>query len=109
MRNTDPKTGSTATRNADLCINCTYSFGCGFRNLSASSIIFCQEFALMTDPVSRVGENEKFHSPLFARDQPDTSEADASEMMGLCRNCLNHRKCIYSKPTGGVWHCEEYA
>lgn len=109
MRNPDPKTGSAATRKADLCINCTYSFDCGFRNPSASSINFCQEFDVMTDPVTRVGENEKISPPIFARDQPDASEADAFEMMGLCRNCLNRRTCIYPKPVGGVWHCEEYA
>ena len=109
MKNVDHKTGSAATRKVDLCINCSYYFDCGFRNLSAASIIFCEEFVLMTDPITRVGENEKFHVPLFARGQPDASEADASEMIGLCRNCLNRRTCVYPKPLGGVWHCEEYA
>jgi len=109
MKNTDLKTGSAATRKVDLCINCAYYFECGFRNLSASSIIFCQEFVLMADPVTRVGEDEKFNPPLFTNGQPVASEANASEMMGLCRNCLNRRTCMYPKPVGGVWHCEEYA
>lgn len=28
---------------------------------------------------------------------------------GLCRNCENSKKCMYSKTESGVWHCEEYS
>jgi len=28
---------------------------------------------------------------------------------GLCRNCVNSKKCMYSKIESGVWHCEEYS
>jgi len=27
---------------------------------------------------------------------------------GLCRNCKKFPKCKFTKPEGGVWHCEEY-
>jgi hypothetical protein len=26
----------------------------------------------------------------------------------LCSNCEDRHTCIYPKPAGGVWHCEEY-
>lgn len=27
---------------------------------------------------------------------------------GLCSNCDNREECVFPKPEGGVWHCEEY-
>ncbi len=27
---------------------------------------------------------------------------------GLCASCQKIETCIYPKPEGGVWHCEEY-
>jgi hypothetical protein len=26
----------------------------------------------------------------------------------LCSNCEDRHVCIYPKPVGGVWHCDEY-
>jgi hypothetical protein len=28
--------------------------------------------------------------------------------MGICSNCDNCRTCVFPKPEGGIWHCEEY-
>jgi hypothetical protein len=33
---------------------------------------------------------------------------DAGGYKGLCVNCANRETCLYPKPEGGVWHCEEY-
>ncbi len=27
---------------------------------------------------------------------------------GLCKNCESRQTCLFPKPEGGVWHCEEY-
>jgi hypothetical protein len=37
------------------------------------------------------------------------SEEAETELRGLCINCANRKRCLYPKPEGGVWHCEEYA
>lgn len=33
---------------------------------------------------------------------------DAGDCKGLCVNCANRQTCLFPKPEGGVWHCEEY-
>jgi len=35
-------------------------------------------------------------------------EFDAIEYQGLCKNCERRDECNFPRPTGGVWHCEEY-
>jgi hypothetical protein len=40
---------------------------------------------------------------------PLVSEESEEELRGLCINCANRKHCLYRKPEGGVWHCEEYA
>jgi hypothetical protein len=33
---------------------------------------------------------------------------DKEVFKGLCVNCANRHTCLFPKPEGGVWHCEEY-
>ena len=33
----------------------------------------------------------------------------AEPHLGLCPSCENRDRCIYPRPEGGVWRCEEYA
>ena len=63
----------------------------------------------MPDWIEAVEEGESLFTPNLVRLDPSPVEKDKSELMGLCRNCANRRICIYPKPPGGVWHCEEYA
>lgn len=35
-------------------------------------------------------------------------ETDDRRFKGLCVNCAYRETCLYPKPEGGVWHCEEY-
>jgi hypothetical protein len=35
---------------------------------------------------------------------PEAPTANA----GLCVNCKHLESCMNSRPTGGVWHCEDY-
>ncbi|HTS66225.1 MAG TPA: hypothetical protein VMS37_25420 [Verrucomicrobiae bacterium] len=32
----------------------------------------------------------------------------STKFLGLCSNCDNRETCVYPKPEGGVWRCEEY-
>jgi hypothetical protein len=34
--------------------------------------------------------------------------AENGRFKGLCVNCKYRETCLYPKPEGGVWHCEEY-
>jgi hypothetical protein len=35
-------------------------------------------------------------------------EKNSVRLIGLCSNCDNRGTCVFPKPEGGVWHCEEY-
>jgi len=109
MKNIALKTRSAATCKTDLCSTCIHYPDCSFRNLSAQSVFFCEEFRLVPDWTEAVEKSEILPTPDLVRLNPSLVEADKSELMGLCRNCANRRTCVYPKPTGGVWHCEEYA
>jgi len=50
-----------------------------------------------------------------ARTAPDNGDGlarqqhnDCGPFLGLCVNCEDRETCVYPKPDGGVWHCEEY-
>jgi len=38
----------------------------------------------------------------------DVEEKDSGKHKGLCGICEDHDTCTFTKPEGGVWHCEEY-
>ncbi|MHC4942009.1 MAG: hypothetical protein ACYTG7_03225 [Planctomycetota bacterium] len=40
--------------------------------------------------------------------KPKSAEKEAEGFKGLCMNCAHREICLYPKPEGGVWHCEEY-
>jgi hypothetical protein len=35
-------------------------------------------------------------------------EEAETKFKGLCSSCEDRHVCIYPKPAGGVWRCEEY-
>ncbi len=39
---------------------------------------------------------------------PISERDDCARYKGLCGNCDSRESCMYPKPEGGVWHCEEY-
>ncbi|UCD75549.1 MAG: hypothetical protein JSV91_01265 [Phycisphaerales bacterium] len=45
--------------------------------------------------------------PARRRAAPAAAEAPVP-LKGLCVNCEHRSACVYPKPPGGIWHCEEY-
>ena len=39
-------------------------------------------------------------------ERPRSDECESKQ--GLCENCANRDDCLFPRPEGGVWHCEEY-
>jgi len=109
MKHIALNTRSAATCKTDLCSTCVHYPDCSFRNVSITSIFFCEEFRLMPAWTEAVEAGKRLFTSGLVRMDPSPVETDKSKLMGLCRNCLNRRTCIYPKPPGGVWHCEEYA
>ena len=66
--------------------------------------MYCEEFEIEVttpgktpvDETSRVAERH------------NAEVEDSSVSIGLCMDCENVRTCVFPKPEGGVWHCEEY-
>ncbi len=44
----------------------------------------------------------------IARSATKPDEQTLAKYKGLCSNCDNRHDCMFPKPEGGVWHCEEY-
>jgi len=107
MKTITLETHSAAACETDLCITCMHYPDCSFRNLSTTSIFFCEEFQLAYDGNESVknGKDRSVHD----RMDPATEEAEKLALKGLCCNCANRWSCAYPKPLGGVWHCGEYA
>ena len=86
-------------RSAGLCGLCVTATACQYRHPSDQPVGFCEEFD-GGSPVSRT----KPPRPLRAA----AVEAEPALPPGLCRQCDNRQSCAFTKPEGGVWHCEEY-
>ena len=67
-----------------LCSSCRYSQSCTYLKSLTMPVTQCEEF-------------EGFF--------PEPGD-DARE--GLCVTCDNRATCMFPRPAGGIWHCEEY-
>jgi len=86
-----------------LCSTCKHASTCTFPRDPQKPSFFCEEFEIESAPAKRKVEEDKL--------QPTASFVTAEEsssLIGLCRDCENRQTCIFPKPEGGVWHCEEY-
>lgn len=83
-----------------LCLTCKFDPDCIYEARSDRAILQCEQFEM------------GFRQPP-APATPSLSAApgarDSGAYPGLCSNCENRETCIYPKPDGGVWRCEEYA
>jgi hypothetical protein len=83
-----------------VCLACKFDPDCIYEAAAGRSILQCEQFEM--------GFRQS-HAPA----QPSRSVAprarESRAYPGLCSNCENRETCIYPKPEGGVWRCEEYA
>jgi len=92
---------SNRTATLGVCAACKHEPGCIYLDGLDSRILQCEQFELgfraEADPPAAT------HSA----DAP-IDETDGGRFAGLCVNCDSRYVCIYPKPEGGVWQCEEY-
>jgi len=82
-----------------VCTVCKYDPDCIYEAGARVAILQCEQF-----------------EPAFPAEAARPPKGRASAAMkqdpngyaGLCANCENRATCIYPKPEGGVWRCEEY-
>jgi hypothetical protein len=87
-----------------LCSTCKNAPGCTFPRDSQKPVLNCEEFEVDTCPSVETTREEKSASSAPV----DVEDEDSNKFIGLCSNCDNRRTCVFPKPEGGVWHCEEY-
>lgn len=78
-----------------LCATCIHKENCIYCN-ALQVVHQCEEF----DAFTETRKINKIATPV----KKNTEE----EIAGLCANCANRDNCMFAKPRGGVWHCEEY-
>lgn len=91
--------GSRGTRVLrGLCTTCQHAQICMYLSKQEQPIFHCEEFDIAP------GSERQFReaAPKSAASERPT------HYRGLCLNCENNERCIYSGTEGGVWHCEMY-
>jgi len=87
-----------------LCSTCKNAPDCTFPRDPHKPVLHCEEFD--TGEPSPMKTTRKDRSPptqLYA-----AKDTGSTKFMGLCSNCEDRETCIFPKPEGGIWHCEEY-
>jgi len=84
------------TRIEGLCSTCIHREHCIYYDPN-NPIYQCEEFDAFVEP-------RKINKIAIVPSGKKTND----EFAGLCKNCANRDTCMFAKPQGGVWHCEEY-
>lgn len=92
---------STAVQES-LCTSCINDPYCIYPRDPTRPIMECEEFEGCVLPPP-----EAIPLSVSVSERKMAAEEDSGEFKGLCVSCQNRKTCIYPKPEGGVWHCEE--
>ena len=87
-----------------LCSSCKHASTCTFPKDPERPSFYCEEFEIEATPKLQTVGGEK-QRPMI----PDIAEIKGTmQFVGLCCDCENRQNCIFPKPEGGIWHCQEY-
>jgi hypothetical protein len=88
-----------------LCLTCNNVPNC-YYHARRGPVLFCELFDGYAPPAERPCRTEAAWPA-----ESSTLQAAAHEdakYSGLCMNCRHRGTCRHPRPTGGVWHCEDY-
>ena len=88
----------------NICSTCKNVADCTFQNDRPKPVLYCEEFEIDISLSAKIAGKEK---PLPTA-LVDAEDEDSGKFIGLCSTCDNRRTCVFPKPEGGIWHCEEY-
>lgn len=92
------------TTHHDLCSTCMNVNDCAFLIGSSRPVLNCEEFETEAFVPARTASKN-----LLPIVELSVSEnGDSVRYAGLCIDCEDRNDCMFPKPEGGVWHCEEY-
>jgi hypothetical protein len=93
-----------------LCTTCTCFPRCTFYKGQSYPVLYCDEFTDI-DPCRVPQNSEKagaFHRISSSGQKEDDLSSEKGQPGGLCVNCGLKESCLFMRPEGGIWHCEEY-
>ncbi len=96
----------TLTKNRGMCSACKYEAGCIYPHSKDQIVLNCGQFEL-GPPVERPPATQE-QVELEKLWKKTSRKEPQSRLQGLCGSCEDRDVCIYPKPEGGVWRCEEY-
>ena len=83
---------------AGLCSKCKGAAGCDVRLEATRPVNACKAF-----------EAFEYFVPAILQGHVQKETASVSvRASGLCADCGSRDTCMFRRPEGGVWHCEEY-
>lgn len=93
-----------------LCSTCASFPNCTFCKDQIYPVMFCDEYREKeTTVVPDSSEKKKAAGSKNLSDASvGNSSSETEKYNGLCVNCKLRGSCIFERPEGGVWHCEEY-
>jgi hypothetical protein len=96
----------TVTATRGLCSACKHETGCIYPRSKEEIVFNCGQFDPCL-PITRPRPTQDQVELERLWRKPSSQESEA-KFTGLCSSCEDRNVCIYPKPAGGVWRCEEY-
>jgi len=87
-----------------LCSTCKHAPTCTFPRDLQRPAFYCEEFEIEIAPSGKTAGDGTLQSTTSF----SASAEESAELIGLCSDCESRQTCVFPKPEGGVWHCEEY-
>jgi len=87
-----------------LCSTCRHAPNCTYPGDVQRPAFYCEEFEIEITTAKKIPEYGISQSTASSIAVPEES----AELIGLCSDCENRKTCVFPKPEGGIWHCEEY-
>ena len=87
-----------------LCSTCRHAPNCTYPGDVQRPAFYCEEFEIEITTAKKIPEYGISQSTASSIAVPEES----TELIGLCSDCENRKTCVFPKPEGGIWHCEEY-
>ena len=92
------------TQTRGLCSTCDNDPGCTFAANREKPAWHCEEFRCDGASLGNTVSDDR--APLSRASA--IVRNDTPHLMGLCGDCEDRKSCVFPKPEGGIWHCEEY-
>ena len=89
-----------------ICSACKHEAVCIYPRDKVQIVLNCGQF----EPCPPIAPPtpSKDQAELEKLWQKPSGKKSGTKFVGLCSSCEDRDACIYPKPLGGVWRCEEY-